>query len=113
MDICVSRCRADVVRVRRRRFGRGEKVVEWAGAQCWVVMRANIVCCSRAARRVCVSRGPEVPGGHRMWQERFGVFVGGNDGRVQGGRRGQMDCGGMKGDRMLDVARVRRRAVSA
>ena len=113
MDICVSRCRADVVRVRRRRFGRGEKVVEWAGAQCWVVMRANIVCCSRATRRVCVSRGPEVPGGHRMWQERFGVFVGGNGGRVRGGRRGQMDCGGMKGDRMLDVARVRRRAVSA
>ena len=104
---------AQVVRVRRRGFGRGVEVVVWPGVLYWVVMSVNVVCCTRAARRLCVCRGPEVTGGHRVWHERFGVLVGGNGGCAQGGRRGHVCCGGKKRSRTLGVGRVRRRGVCA
>ena len=72
---------AQVVRVCRRGFGRGVEVVVWPGVLYWVVMSVNVVCCTRAARRLCVCRGPGVTGGHRVWHERFGVLAGGKGGR--------------------------------
>ena len=42
-----------------------ERVVGWPGVVYWVVLSANVLCCARAPRRVCVCRGPEVSGGQR------------------------------------------------